>query len=138
MELTQQPAAFTEMPTLPSVKGVCEVFATYDDCAMPHQSYFNGSTFKGCGSGSAETLNKYGLDYKKEIVRWRMVDPDPVSHSAPSAEPQNPADPLPVSEPSRICASDEDGIKAFVKPPEVVKAEVPQRVSTLNRAWRWL
>jgi hypothetical protein len=44
----------------------------------------------------------------------------------------------PVSEPSRICASDEAGIKAFVKPPEVVKAEAPQRVSTLNRSWRWL
>jgi hypothetical protein len=44
----------------------------------------------------------------------------------------------PVGESSRICASDEGGIKAFVKPPEVVKAEVPQRVSTLNRAWRWL
>jgi hypothetical protein len=49
-----------------------------------------------------------------------------------------PADPLPVRETSRICASDEAGIKAFVKPPEVVKAEVTQRVSTLNRAWRWL
>jgi hypothetical protein len=50
-----------------------------------------------------------------------------------------PAAPLQTErEPDLICASDRAGIAAFVPPPEPQKVERPVRVSTVNRAWRWL
>jgi hypothetical protein len=52
---------------------------------------------------------------------------------------RKPAAPLQTErEPDLICASDRAGIAAFVPPPEPQKVERPARVSTVNRAWRWL
>ena len=51
------------------------------------------------------------------------------------------ADKFLVQEPIRTSfarQSDVAGIIAFVPPPLVVKSEPQPRVSTFNRAWRWL
>lgn len=151
---------------LPKVRGVYECRrATSDKVA---RSFFDGRIFGLlCHEGHSDwqSSKKWaGISTSAEIVSWRLLEADPTApnsadsgravaahESAPvsdkpaSGQPmsQELAGPYARTRDGALCMdvrdSDKRGIRDFVPPPAPVPAGVvPQRVSTLRRAWWWL